>query len=295
MLAQLRPMSIGDILDTAFRLYRNHLGTYLVIAVIVYVPYSMAIALIEVVTEAMAPATASGKNVVIYAAAETLFAAFAAQPAPPAVPDLSPWLALVTVLAAAASFLLFMVLVYPLCTAALVINVSSSYLGHELSAVESYRRAFGRVVTLIGAQILVGVVILVGFVMCVVPGVLFSLWYMLVPVVVMLEHTDMTQSLARSKALMAQNLGKGFLLGLAVSLLGMLITLAATEVFQLIPWPHPAIATFLSTLAGAVPLPLSIGVVVLFYYDLRIRKEAFDIQHLAASLGEAPRQAHVAY
>ena len=36
-----RPMSIPDILDATFRLYRDRFVTFLLIALIVYVPYSL--------------------------------------------------------------------------------------------------------------------------------------------------------------------------------------------------------------------------------------------------------------
>jgi len=43
--------------------------------------------------------------------------------------------------------------------------------------------------------------------------------------------------------------------------------------------------TQLASLVVAVAVqPISFIVVVLLYYDLRIRKEAFDLEHLAASL-----------
>jgi hypothetical protein len=38
------------------------------------------------------------------------------------------------------------------------------------------------------------------------------------------------------------------------------------------------------SLAAAVLLPLSIAPQILLYYDLRIRKEAFDLQMLSAAM-----------
>ena len=42
---EFRPMSIPDILDTTFRLYRDRFVTFLLIALVVYVPYSLLAAL----------------------------------------------------------------------------------------------------------------------------------------------------------------------------------------------------------------------------------------------------------
>ncbi len=43
---EFRPMSIPDILDTTFRLYRDRFVTFLLIALVVYVPYSLLAALV---------------------------------------------------------------------------------------------------------------------------------------------------------------------------------------------------------------------------------------------------------
>ncbi len=41
---ELRPMGIGDILDVTFRLYRQQFLTFLLIALTVYVPYALLVA-----------------------------------------------------------------------------------------------------------------------------------------------------------------------------------------------------------------------------------------------------------
>ena len=43
---EFRPMSIPDILDATFRLYRDRFVTFLLIALVVYVPYSLLAALL---------------------------------------------------------------------------------------------------------------------------------------------------------------------------------------------------------------------------------------------------------
>ena len=54
---------------------------------------------------------------------------------------------------------------------------------------------------------------MLGFVLLIVPGIIFSLWfYVLVPVVV-LEGVTGTAALGRSRELMRGNLGKAFLVG----------------------------------------------------------------------------------
>jgi hypothetical protein len=38
----------------------------------------------------------------------------------------------------------------------------------------------------------------------------------------------------------------------------------------------------------AITLPFTAAVVVAIYYDLRVRKEGYDLERLIADLGEAP-------
>lgn len=254
---QLQPMSVGDILDTAFRLYRNRLVTYLMIALVVYLPYALVMA-------------------VMRAGLDSLNAHAGATPGLGAVIALSG--------VAIAGTLVFVLIVYPLSTAALVQNISSTYLGQRIGAIESYRRGARRLLSLLGAQVLVALLLMAGVLLCVFPVVYFWLAFMVVPVVVVLEPTKATQSLSRSRQLMTNNFGKGFLVGLAVTLLSFAINFGAATAFRLLPIPRPLIA-FLSTLSDSLALPLQTGVIVLLYYDLRIRKEGFDLQHLAQSIG----------
>ena len=44
---ELRPMGIGDILDTTFRLYRQRFLTFLLIALVVYVPFGLFMGLLQ--------------------------------------------------------------------------------------------------------------------------------------------------------------------------------------------------------------------------------------------------------
>ena len=95
---ELRPMGIGDILDATFRLYRQRFLTFLIIALVVYVPYALLLTFFTMgQISAIQSDRISGLGML--------------------VPSLG--------------FLLFAIFVIPLCTAALVQNISASYLGEE--------------------------------------------------------------------------------------------------------------------------------------------------------------------
>jgi MFS family permease len=298
MTSDLRPMGIGDILDTAIKLYKRRFATFVTISAVVYLPYALAMALLTSLARSFGMTPSTGGDTSFWSRVD--FPRFPSSVAS-SLADASAWsapgtgfgamglspLALVaSALVAFVGAMLFLGLVYPLCSGALILNISAGYLGEELSAAESYGRVLRRLGRLLTAQFLVTLWVALGILFCVVPGILISLRLMVVPAVVLLEAENSSGSLRRSRALMAGNLGKGFLLGLVAALLGAVVSAAGGWVIRLVPWPSEFLATFLVNLLPAFTLPLSAGTMVLLYYDLRIRKEAFDLQHLAAKMGD---------
>lgn len=257
---ELRPMGIGDILDTAFRLYREHFVPFLTISLIVYVPYT-ALMLILSLALGGAPETDS---LMESSSGDASLAA--------------------SVLRGLGTLLFFLV-VWPLVQGAMVYHISASFLGEQITAGEAYRRAAGRLLSLLGTQILVGLVVILGFLLLIVPGIIFSLWFMLVMPIVLLETLAGSRAMSRSRELMKGNLGKGFMLGLVVGLLNTVVVFMVGTVVAMIGISNPAWIEAATNLAGAVLLPILIAPSILLYYDLRIRKEAFDLERLSAALG----------
>jgi hypothetical protein len=136
-----------------------------------------------------------------------------------------------------------------------------------------------------GTQILVGLIVLLGFLLLIIPGIIFSLWFLIVGPVVILEGVGGTKALGRSRELMRGNLDKGFLLQFLVGLLSLVFGFVLGMVLAWIPWPHPLVQSFFQTVLPVLWLPIQTAPLILLYYDLRIRKEAFDLQKLAEAMG----------
>ncbi|HEX7672073.1 MAG TPA: hypothetical protein VF395_20905, partial [Polyangiaceae bacterium] len=75
-------------------------------------------------------------------------------------------------------------------------------------------------------------------------------------------------------------------LGLIVTLAGFAFEAFGGWVVGRVPWPNPFVADFLESLVETLTLPMSLGTTVLFYYDLRIRKEAFNLALLEANMAD---------
>lgn len=168
---------------------------------------------------------------------------------------------------------------------AMTIAVSDICLGNKPSIARSYQKIFGRAFArLLVASLLQTLCWLIGFMMCIVPGVIAMLWLMFTPPVVMLEGLGGTKALQRSKQLAKGYLGRNFLVLLLLMIIGGVVgglvggilgaTLGeATFVFRLV---LVAVQTLICS--------FSIVALILLYYDLRVRKEAYDAAALAEDL-----------
>jgi len=179
-----------------------------------------------------------------------------------------------------------------LVNAALTKSVSASYLGSEVSVGEAYQAVIPKIMTLIGAGILVGLIVMFGYMLLIVPGVIFGLWYSLTNPAIIVENCKATEALKRSKALAKGNLGKifgvlfvtGIITNLITYLFGMMggvfskILMSGNFVLN-------QICNQIFTVAGQIlGIPIMAAAIILLYYDLRIRKEGFDLEMMAQSL-----------
>lgn len=246
----LRALSIGEILDLAFTLYRRQFVTLLSIAVITTgFPLVMQVYILS----------AGGY---FYHVALTLV------------------------------YVLLSVVMSALATAATVFVVSESYLGRALDV----GAAFGRAIPLIGTVILTSLALSflvgLGLILLLVPGIILACGLGLAFVVVVVERTTTGEALSRSWALTTGYKGKMFLLFLAVWLIIMLPALTLGVIAGLLAGDAVAggdpssgvLAAVVGGLAQIVVYPLLYCSMTVAYYDLRVRKEAFDLEVLESAL-----------
>ncbi len=276
------PMTVGQIIDRAFRLYRNNFIRFVAIVAIIYIPITLiSLGAVGWLTSASSELTQSAHQV--------------SEGRPGAELDLGAFGSFFT--AAAVTALLFL-LAQALCNAALIKSVSESYLGKDVSVGQAYKAVLPRLLSIIGAAILVAIVTGIGFLLLIIPGIIFALWYTLTPQAIVVEGKSATSGMSRSKALVSGNLGKVFGLWIVVGIINAIIGQLFQYVGGLVagvPSPGdyttPVIVQQLFSMAGQMLImPISAGAFILLYYDLRIRKEGFDLQMLAQSLGSAAQE-----
>ncbi len=249
MAYEIRPMSLGEILQAGFSLLRSHFWLLVGLAAIIYVPMGL-------VREALPFATgvaASGEG----------------SPASP--------LALVL-------FALLTILVFgvgtPLASAALTVAVGDIYLGRPTGVGPALRRAWALFLPLVGTTLLSSVFISLGLLALIVPGIWLALAYFVSWQVVVLEGLSGMAALRRSGELMRGNKGRAILVSLASGVLHGVVLGGASWALQGWPLAFAAVGTVVPTLFMAY----LIAVTVVFYFDVRCRCDSFDLEQLARAI-----------
>jgi hypothetical protein len=312
---RLRPMSIGDMLDAAFRLYRRHFLTFVGIVALLQVPMAMLQFLTQLpYLQTLQRFTARPFGAV---PGQNLFDLFP-------FAELLPYYALVFVLT-----ILQYLLVYNLMTGALANAIARSYLGQPISILSAYNIGFKRVAALIvasltpfaismlfiailagcaigalstlgvrsGEQPNIGLAIaaligLVGVVfVMIVGGLFFYVRLLLATQAIVLEGQGPFAGLRRSWRLVGQAFWRSlgiFLLVYAfmyvVSLVIQLPLVVIGAFFGMLfdnSLPYQGIASLVTYGVLILVLPLQFIVFTLLYYDLRVRKEGYDLELMA--------------
>jgi hypothetical protein len=184
---------------------------------------------------------------------------------------------------------------------ATVIAVSRVHLDREATISSSFAGIKGRILGLSGIMIVVGIGIAIGCVFLLIPGVFLALVLALVIPAAVLEGTGLVDSIARS-----WELTKGTRLRILVIYILYLFLLYAFILLWEIPVfagigvfarnHHPGIVPMWTQIVIPICTFLSVSLVTplitialsLVYYDQKIRKEGFDLQHMMSMLDGAP-------
>ena len=266
----LAPMTVGQILDRSFRLYRQNFVRFIAIVAVIQVPMFLIGLIIHRIMSSNLQAAQSGPAEVNYAA---IF---------------------VPLLVAA----ILGILATTLSNAALLKSISGAYLGQRVSVGEAYREVLPRLLPLIGAALLVAMIVGAGFILLVIPGIILALMYALTTQSMVCEKLGALKGMNRSRQLTSGSKGKVFIVWLVLLILTVLVGALFTRVGGFImPAATPdnnmirlVISSVSESLGQIAVMPLSAGVFVLLYYDMRIRKEGFDLEMLAQSVGMEIRQ-----
>lgn len=276
--ADLRPMSLGEVLDRTFSLYRSNFWLF---AGIMSWPF-----LVLFFFNLVVGAWTAGRAASVHASGGAHGLA------------ISPGLIGGAVGGGLITLILYLALTGA-AQAATVFAVSDLYLGRPATIGSAFQRVRGNIARVLGVIALVGIVVGIGFVLLIIPGIILLARTGVAVPAAMLEDEGPRDSLSRSMELTKGSAMQMLLIFLLVWVLGMV----AVVVFQLpftafVASSKPQALSFgllllrnLSTFLSQVLVgPIGTIAFVLMYYNLRVRKEAFDLQHLMGSLGTGSTQ-----
>jgi len=290
---QLRPLGVGDIVDRVFAVYRARPLPFLAIAT---VPYLLLVLVITGLALAFASSFIGLATITDQAASGT-------------VPDPA------LVLSAIGSLVVFgivvgvaAVVILSAQSAALVAAMGKGYLGKPIAISEAFRDGLRAAPTLIAAGLLVFIALIVLWVVLIliaalsnqalifvvaslaaVVGTVYVVSSTLVvPVVATIERVGPIQAIRRSWSLSTGNRWRIIGLQLLLIILNVVIGALLSSVFVSALISDPTARTIAQQIANLVAnvawAPVQWGTFAILYYDLRVRREAFDLQLAAEAL-----------
>jgi len=262
----LRPLGTGELLDRTFSLYRSHFLLFAGIAAVTQLP----LALLQLAGLTIVPQQGAGLPTAAGCGMMLLW--FLAT--------------MVTTLAVTAA-----------TQGATVVGVSHVYLVRSITVSGALGAIRGRIVGLAVTMIVVGLVAFLAFLLLIVPGVIVSLaWALTIPVAV-LEERSMLDAASRSSELTKGSRLRVALVYVLFVLIMLVVSIALgffvgliTYVTQgswtpVVPTRGLQVANVISSyLSQCLAAPLMTIGLSLLYYDLRVRKEAYDLELMMAAI-----------
>jgi hypothetical protein len=284
---QLRPMDVGDLLDTTFRLYRRHFWLFIGIVAVIQIPLTLFEVTYQV---AFSPAER------LQAVAEDTGSFWGLYSTPGAYyADVWRWMWSQVFL-----FLLTFFAVQGLMNGAMARAVYDRFLGRPLGLVDTYRALGWRWLRLIWALIALGLLDAGIMLLLLVPclgwvAAFVLLIYFNVPIlsllapVVVIEDQGVSAGLGRAFALGRRKFWRVLGINVLLLLLTSVITVALPLLFgvALTFWePGFTLRTvstaLLELVVTVIVRPVWVCGLTLLYFDLRMRLEGFDLELLVA-------------
>jgi len=176
--------------------------------------------------------------------------------------------------------LLLVLIVNPVTNAATIYALSNEYLGHPATAGKSIKFALKILGKLLATNILAGLIIILGFIALIIPGIYLMFRYWFTSHAVAIEEISGSKALKRSGALMKGNINKAFVLGIILFIIGALIGQITTFI------PMPVLAIIVGVFLQAVLFAFGAAAGVVFYFSCRCKLENFDLVMLANTVGK---------
>jgi hypothetical protein len=248
----LRPLSLGQLLDETFNLYRRN---FLLFVGISAVP-NIALLLLQLGLD-----LAGGSDAGTIAFSSSV------------------------------GSLLSSIVIIPIVTAAATFAVSDLYLDNPTSIKACFSRLRGKVLRVVYVSFIFGLIVGLGAIFCLVPGIYLAGKYGLAIPAAVLENIPGHLSLNRSSELAGGSVGRVILVYFLTTIFSLLMVfafVAGVDALGSSLFNNPGtiasdlLEEIISTIGAVLFGPVTAIGLTLLYYDQRVRKEAFDIERMMA-------------
>ena len=270
----LRPLSLGEILDRTFTLYRRNFLLFLGITAIPQL-LVLALNLVEAFTSEAPRVPAQPEQL------QSLVSRSGAVGA-------------LGIVGIVIGFIVY-IIVYLFAQGGTVLAVSDLYLGRPTSISQSLKGMRGELGSLFGVIVLNGLAVMGGMIFRIIPGIYVACRLLPCIPAGLLEKLGPRASLERSFRLTKGFAGRAFVIYLLYAVLlyaGVMLLMMPFFVLAGASAKDPAMYHFWLALgqvgnfvAGILIGPILTIATAVFYFDLRVRKEAFDLQYLMNPAG----------
>ena len=261
---QIPQRGLGDILSNAFQLYKANAAKLIQIVAIVVIPLTFILALL---TQVAFKQDCKDLN---------------------NIQDLNDLANRCTVsvgrtLLLSAITYFIAIAIQQLLLGALTRGAAGALLGREVDVSASYRYAFARLGGLIGLALLVALIVGVGFILLVIPGIIFLVFLSMSVPAFIIERRGVTDSISRSWNLVSGSWWHVF----GVIVVAAIIAGVVNGILTAIGGSTFIGAWLLSAIAQIITAPFVALVSVVLYVDLRVRHENLDAGTLGRDLDAA--------
>ena len=260
----LEPLGVGESLDAGFRLWRRHFLTFFLLSLLAVAPAQLLNAWYY--TSNVLAVDEVGRMLVVDP--DSFFRG--------------------SLMVSAVGLLL-----QAIAWAALMNYGVNAYVGRQITVGDAARGALQRLLPFIGLAIIYFVMVVVGAVLMLIPGIWLSIKFILSFPAFYGEKLGPGRALSRSSALTAGRWLRIFALFMVAWLFTAIVTSVAGALLFPVELTSSNIGSFFS-ISGAVNTvllalftPLIPCMMIVAYYDGRVRKEGFDIEFMSGQLDPA--------
>jgi len=177
-------------------------------------------------------------------------------------------------------------LVYLIFQVAIIHRINNFANNNSVSTNESFQLGFKLFFPMVLATILNSLILMVGFILLIIPGIALAIYLMLFPIAMVTESTGPLDSLQRSMDLVKQNWWRSMLIVTVVMIvysilysvvgLGFGITVAINPPEDINDYAF--IFDMVGAIIGTILAPLAFSMLIALFNDLKIRREGGDLE-----------------